>query len=97
MAIKFEKVDDILTEDARDTMTDKLTADIEFIKDGVMALVAITMKPKYNLYANDSTKVFDTIAEISDQLDEMWEVYADLGYAYSTLLEKYQEATKEAE
>ena len=97
MSQTFEKVDDILTEDARDAMTNKFTADTDFIKDGVMALVAITMKPKYSLYANDSSKVFDTIAEISDQLDEMWEVYADLGYAYSTLLEKYQEATKEAE
>lgn len=97
MPLKFEKVDDILTEDARDEMTDKFTADTDCIKSGVMALVAITMKPKYNLYANDSTKVFDTIAEISDQLDEMWEVYSDLAYSYYLLLEKYQEATKETE
>ena len=92
MPIKFEKVDDILTVDARDTMTDKFTADSDFIKAGVMGLVELMQKR-----TNYSVKAFEIIAEISEDLNDMWEVYSDLGYAYSTLLEKYQEATKEAE
>lgn len=92
MAITFEKVDDILTEDARDTMTDKFTADTDFIKAGVMGLVELMQK-----HPNNPVKAFEIIAEISEQLDDMWEVYADLGYAYFTLLEKYRETTKETE
>lgn len=92
MSLKFEKVDDILTEDARDTMTDKFTACSDFIKSGVMELVELMQKR-----SNNPVKAFETIALISQDLDEMWEVYEDLGYAYFTLLEKYQEATKETE
>lgn len=91
MSQTFEKVDDVLTEDARDDMTGKFTADSDFIKAGVMGLVELMQK------YNNPVKAFEIIAEISQDLDDMWEVYADLGYAYSTLLEKYQEATKEAE
>ena len=92
MSLKFEKVDDILTEDARDKMNDKFTADTDFIKANVMELVGLMQKR-----TTYPVKAFDIIAEISQDLDDMWEVYADLGYAYSTLLEKYQEATKETE
>ena len=92
MPMEFKKVDDILTEDARDTMTDKFTADSNFIKAGVMGLVELMQK-----HTNNPVKAFEIIAEISQDLDDMWEVYADLGYAYSTILEKYQEATKQAE
>ena len=92
MSMKFEKIDDILTEDARDTMTDKFTADTDFIKAGVMGLVELMQK-----HTNNPIKAFEIIAEISEDLDDMWEVYAELGYAYSTLLEKYQEATKKPE
>jgi len=92
MSLEFEMVDDILTEDARDTMHDKFTADSDFIKAGVMGLVELMQKR-----TNHPVKAFEIIAEISQELDEMWEVYAGLGYAYSTLLEKYQEATKETE
>lgn len=92
MSQTFEKVDDILTEDARDTMTDKFTADSDFIKAGVMELVELMQSRSSN-----PVKAFEIIAEISEDLNDMWEVYADLGYAYSTLLEKYQEATKKTE
>ena len=92
MPLKFEKVDDILTEDARDTMLDKFTTDSDFIKDGVMGLVELMQK-----HTNDPVKAFEIIAEISEDLNGMWEVYSDLAYSYSLLLEKYQEATKETE
>lgn len=92
MPLKFEKVDDILTEKARDEMLDKFTADSDFIKAGVMGLVELMQKR-----TNYPVKAFEIIAEISQDLEDMWEVYSDLGYAYSTLLEKYQEATKETE
>lgn len=92
MSLKFEMVDDILTEDARDEMIDKFTADTDFIKAGVMELVELMQKR-----TNYPVKAFEIIAQISEDLNDMWEVYAGLGYAYSTLLEKYQEATKETE
>lgn len=92
MSLKFEMIDDILMEDARDEMTDKFTADTDFIKAGVMGLVELMQKR-----TNHPVKAFEIIAEINEELNDMWEVYAGLGYAYSTLLEKYQEATKETE
>ena len=92
MPLKFEKVDDVLTEDARDAMLDKFTTDSDFIKAGVMGLVELMQKR-----TDHPIKAFEIIAEISQDLEDMWDVYSDLGYAYSTLLEKYQEATKETE
>lgn len=97
MALKFEKIDDVLTENARDHMTDMVSADIDEVKSSVMGLVAIIQQSKSYTSQGDSIKCFDTIATISEQLDNMWEVYAELGYAYSTLLKKYQEATKKVE
>lgn len=97
MALKFEKIDDVLTENARDLMTDNISADIDEVKSGVMWLVTIIQQHKSYVSQGDSIKCFDTIAAISEQLDNIWEVYAELGYAYSTLLEKYQEVTKKAE
>lgn len=97
MSLKFEKIDDVLTENARDIMTDNISADIDEVKSGVMGLVAIIQQTWSYVSQGDSIKCFDTIATINEQLDNIWEVYADLGYAYSTLLEKYQEATKETE
>ena len=66
-------------------------------ESSVMGLVTIIQQSKSYVSQGDSIKCFDTIATISEQLDNMWEVYAELGYAYSTLLEKYQEVTKKAE
>ena len=97
MALKFEKIDDVLTENARDLMTDNISADIDEVKSSVMGLVTIIQQSKSYVSQGDSIKCFDTIATINEQLDNMWEVYAELGYAYSTLLEKYQEVTKKAE
>lgn len=97
MALKFKKIDDVLTENARDLMTDMISADIDEVKSSVMGLVTIIQRSKSYISQGDSIKCFDTIATINEQLDNMWEVYAELGYAYSTLLEKYQEVTKKAE
>lgn len=97
MALKFEKIDDVLTENARDHMTDMVSADIDEVKSSVMGLVTIIQQSKSYVSQGDSIKCFDIIATINEQLDNMWEVYAELGYAYSTLLEKYQEVTKKAE
>lgn len=96
MALKFEKIDDVLTENARDHMTDMVSADIDEVKSSVMGLVTFALKKTY-VSQSDSIKCFDTIATVSEQLDNMWEVYVELGYAYFTLLEKYQEATKKTE
>ena len=97
MTLKFKKIDDVLTENARDLMTDNISADIDEVKSSVMELVTIIQQSKSYVSQGDSIKCFDTIATISEQLDNMWEVYAELGYAYSTLLEKYQVVTKKAE
>lgn len=97
MSLKFEKIDDVLTENARDLMTDNISADIDEVKSGVMGLVAIIQQTRSYVSQGDLIKCFDTIAAINEQLDNIWEVYAELGYAYSTLLEKYQEATKKTE
>lgn len=86
MALNFVKIDDVLTENARDLMTDNISADIDEVKSSVMYISQ-----------GDSIKCFDAIVTINEQLDNIWEVYAELGYAYSTLLEKYQEVTKKAE
>ena len=90
MSMTFEKVDDILTDQARENMIDMLTLNVDFVKSGVMELAAIARK-------SESITCFDTIVAINKQLDGILDAYADLGYAYSTLLEKYQEATKETE
>lgn len=97
MALKFEKIDDVLTENTRDLMTDIISADIDEVKSSVMGLVTIIQRSKSYISQGDSIKCFDTIATINEQLDNIWEIYAELGCAYSTLLEKYQETTKKAE
>lgn len=97
MALNFKKIDDVLTENARDLMTDNISADIDEVKNSVMGLVAIVQQSKSYVSQGDSIKCFDAIATINEQLDNMWEVYAELGYAYSTLLKKYQEVTKKVE
>jgi len=91
MPLKFEKVDDILTDKAREELINKHSINQEWIKTCVIDLITIA-----NSY-NKSSQLFDSVVAMDNALNIMADVLYEYDTAYSLLLEKYQEATKETE
>ena len=91
MSLKFEKVDDILTDKAREELINKHSINQEWIKTCVIDLITIA-----NSY-NKSSQLFDSVVAMDNALNIMADVLYEYDTAYSLLLEKYQEATKETE
>ena len=91
MPLKFEKVDDILTDKAREELINKHSINQEWIKTCVIDLITIA-----NSY-NKSSQLFDSVVAMDNALNIMAGVLYEYDTAYSLLLEKYQEATKETE
>lgn len=91
MPLKFEKVDDILTGKAREELINKHGNNQEWIKTCVIDLITIA-----NSY-NKGSQLFDSVVAMDNALSVMADVLYEYDAAYSLLLEKYQEATKETE
>lgn len=91
MSLKFEMVDDILTDKAREELINKHSINQEWIKTCVIDLITIA-----NSY-NKSSQLFDSVVAMDNALNIMADVLYEYDTAYSLLLEKYQEATKETE
>lgn len=93
MSQTFEKVDDILTDEARNELIDKHNKERDWIKQSVIDSIAIANSLGYY----KALQLFDSVVEINDALNVMVDALYEYDTAYSLLLEKYQEATKKAE
>lgn len=93
MSIMFEKVDDILTNEAREELIYKYNKERDWIKQAVIDLIAIANTLGYH----KALQLFDSVVDINDSLNAMTDTIYEYDTAYSTLLEKYQEVTKETE
>lgn len=78
MPLKFEKVDDILTDEARENLMKDFAKEVNSIKHSVMDLIAIELGHKYDY--NNSIDMFDILTEINASLGEI----ANTIYAYDT-------------
>lgn len=74
----FEKVDDILTDEARENLMKDFVKEVNSIKHSVMDLIAIELGHKYDY--NNSIDMFDILTEINGSLGEI----ADVIHAYDT-------------
>lgn len=93
MSLKFEKVDDILTDEARSELIGKHNKERDWIKQSVIDLIAIANSLGYH----KALQLFDSVVEINDALNVMVDALYEYDTAYSLLLEKYQEAIKKTE
>ena len=91
MPLKFEKVDDILTDKAREELINKHGNNQEWIKTCVIDLITIA-----NSY-NKGSQLFDSVVAMDNALNAMADVMYEYDTSYSVLLEKYNEAIKAAE
>lgn len=90
MAITFEKVDDILTEEAIYTMDKNFTRYSDQIKSTAMDLVYRSQDYDYN----KNGQMFDDITAMSFALDAMLDTLREYQMSYVALLEKYNELVK---
>lgn len=95
MPLKFEKIDDILTDERREDLMSNHRRARDRIKEVVMDLIGIALNDRYD-YRKD-VQTFDNVAEINDALNAMADVMYEYDTSYSLLLEKYNEAIKAAE
>lgn len=93
MSITFEKVDDILTNEAREELINKYNKERDWIKQAVIDVIAIANSLGYH----KALQLFDSVVDVNDSLNAMTDIIYEYNTAYSTLLEKYQEVTKETE
>ena len=90
MSMEFEKVDDILTDEAIYTMNKNFTSYSDQIKSNVMDLVYRSQDYDYN----QSTRMFDDITAMSFALDAMIDTLREYQASYAALLGKYNELVK---
>lgn len=90
MSIMFEKVDDILTEEAIYTMSKNFTKYSDQIKSTAMDLVYRSQDYDYN----KNSQMFDDITAMSFALDAMIDTLREYQMSYAALLEKYNELVK---
>lgn len=90
MPLTFEKVDDILTEEAIYTMSKNFTKYRDQIKDTAMDLTHITQ----DYDQNENVRMFDDITAISFALDAMDDILREWKISYAALLEKYDKLVK---
>ena len=88
----FEKVDDILTDEAREKLMGKHNKERDWIKQAVMDMVAIAQNGRWDY--DNSVRMFDAVAEINDALNSMADVMYEYDTSYSILLEKYNETVQ---
>lgn len=89
MPLKFEKVDDVLTDQARENLMKDFRKEVNSIKHSLMDLIAIELGHKYDY--NNSIDMFDILAEINTSLGEIeGTIYAyDSGYV--ELKQRYEQ------
>lgn len=85
MPLKFEKVDDILTEKAIESMDRNFCRYRDQIKDTAMDLTHIAQD--YDL--SENVRMFDDITAIGFALDAMHDILREYQTSYTTLVEKY--------
>lgn len=90
MSLKFEKVDDILTEKAIDIMDRNFERYHDQIKDTTMDLVYRVQ----NFDCDKGPRMFDDITAISFALDAMVDTLREYRDSYAALLGKYNELVK---
>lgn len=90
MSQKFEKVDDILTEEAVYTMNKNFTNYSDQIKSTAMDLAYRSQNYDYETNA----RMFDDITAISFALDAMIDTLREYQASYAALLGKYKELVK---
>lgn len=89
----MKKIDDILTNEAREELINKCNKERGWIKQAVIDLIAIANSLGYH----KGLQLFDSVVDVNDSLNAMTDIIYEYDTAYSTLLEKYQETTKETE
>lgn len=93
MPLKFEKVDDIMTDETRGELMGKHNKERDWIKQAVMDMVAIAQNGRWDY--DKSVRMFDAVAEINDALNSMADTLYEYDTSYSILLEKYGEIVKQ--
>lgn len=92
MSMEIEKVDDILTDEARGELMGKHNKERDWIKQAVIDMVAIAQNGRWDY--DNSVRMFDAVAEINDALNSMADVMYEYDISYSILLEKYNETVQ---
>ena len=90
MPLKFEKVDDILTDEAIYTMNKNFTRYSDQIKSTAMDLVYRSQNYDYETNA----QMFNDITAMSFALDAMIDTLREYQASYAALLGKYDELVK---
>ena len=90
MSLTFEKVDDILTEEAVYTMNKNFTNYGDQIKSTAMDLVYRSQNYDYETDA----RMFDDITAMSFALDAMNDILREYQASYAALLGKYNDLVK---
>lgn len=91
MSIMFEKVDDILTEEAIYTMDKNFGRYSDQIKSTAMDLVYRSQNYDYE---KTDARMFDDITAISFALDAMIDTLREYQASYAALLGKYNDLVK---
>lgn len=92
MSMEFEKIDDILTDEARKKLMGKHNKERDWIKQAVMDMVAIAQNGRWDY--DNSVRMFDAVAEINDALNSMADTMYEYDISYNILLEKYNEVVQ---
>lgn len=93
MAVTFEKVDDILTDKAREELMAKHNKERDWIKQAVIDMVAIAQNDRWDY--DNSVRMFDAVAEVNEGLNSMADVMYEYATSYAILLEKYNEIVQQ--
>lgn len=87
MSLKFEKVDDILTDERREELMSDHRSSRERVKEVVIDLIDVAQNGKYDY--RKGTQIFDAVVEINDALNSMADALYEYDTSYDILLEKY--------
>lgn len=93
MPLEFEKIDDILTDEAREKLMGKHNKERDWIKQAVMDMVSIAQNGRWDY--DNSVRMFDAVAEINDALNSMADTMYEYDISYNILLEKYNEVVQQ--
>lgn len=89
MSMKFEKIDDILTDERREDLMSNHRRARDRVKEVAIDLIDVAQDSKYDY--RKGLQIFDDVAEISEALNAMADVMYEYDTSYSLLLEKYNE------
>lgn len=87
MPLKFEKVNDILTDERREDLMSNHRRARDRVKEVAIDLIDVAQDSNYR----KGVLIFDDVAEISEALNAMADVMYEYDTSYSLLLEKYNE------